>query len=138
MKLKIITGISLLLAILIVSCQSESELEFSRYYSAGSLVYQSKCQNCHGANGEGLSALIPPLTDSVYLKTNKTRLACLVKYGLKGQLSVHNKTFEGDMPATDLAPVHIAEVLTYITNSFGNKMGTVTSLQVENDLKNCK
>jgi len=42
------------------------------------------------------------------------------------------------MPANDFAPIDIAEVLTYVTNSFGNKMGTIPSEQVDDDLKRCK
>ncbi len=124
--------------IFISSCQSDESLEFKRYYSAGAEVYQTHCQNCHGAKGEGLSALIPPLTDSVYLKTNKTSLACYTQFGLKGTISVHGKAFDGTMPATDLAPREIAQVLTYVTNSFGNNLGVVTTDQVQADQKNCR
>jgi hypothetical protein len=42
------------------------------------------------------------------------------------------------MPANDFAPIEIAEVLTYITNSFGNKLGTVTSQNVDSNLAKCK
>jgi len=138
MKLKVISGIGLLLAVLFFSCQSEKELEFSRYYTAGSVIYQNKCQNCHGANGQGLLALMPPLTDSIYLKANKGILACYIKFGIKGKVTIENKQFEDTMPANDFAPIDIAEVLTYVTNSFGNKMGTITSQQVGDDLKGCK
>lgn len=139
MKIKVIGAICFLLAILLYSCQSEDDITFGRYYSIGSVIYQGKCQNCHGKDGQGLSALMPPLTDSVYLKANKTKLACFIKYGLQNRVVVVNKkAFEGDMPAQDLAPIEIAEVLTYVANSFGNKMGLITGEQVENDLKNCK
>jgi mono/diheme cytochrome c family protein len=137
MKLKIIAGVGFLLVILIVSCQSDDQLEFDRYYSAGSIVYQTRCQNCHGSKGEGLQALMPPLTDSVFLKANRALLSCSIKYGLKGKISISKRIFEGQMPPNDLAPIEIANVLTYVTNSFGNKMGTVTSQQVETDLRKC-
>ncbi|MFD2146934.1 hypothetical protein [Mucilaginibacter antarcticus] len=42
------------------------------------------------------------------------------------------------MPAVDLAPIEIAQVLTYITNSFGNNLGLITGQDVEVDLKACK
>lgn len=138
MKLKIISGISLLLAILIYSCQNDQELMYIRYYTAGKIVYQNRCQNCHGENGQGLSALIPPLTDTAYLTKNKHQLACTVKNGLKDMLLINGKPFEGAMPANDIPPVEIAEVLTYVTNSFGNKAGTITSQHVADDLKACK
>ncbi|TSJ39293.1 cytochrome c [Mucilaginibacter corticis] len=139
MKLKVISVICLLLGVLFFSCQTDDEITFKRYYTTGSIVYQNSCQNCHGKNGEGLSALMPPLTDSVFLKANKASLPCFIKYGLKEKLLIVNKKpFEGNMPAMDLAPIEIAEVLTYITNSFGNKMGVVTVQQVSYDLDKCK
>jgi mono/diheme cytochrome c family protein len=138
MKFKIIGGILLMLSILIISCQSDEQLEFKRYYSAGSLVYQTHCQNCHGANGEGLQGLMPPLTDSVFLKTNKATLACFVKYGLKEKITISKRPFYSQMPPSDdLPPIEIANVLTYVTNSFGNNMGTINADQVAGDLGKC-
>jgi len=138
MKIKVIAAVGILLFVLIASCQSDEQIDFERYYSAGSLIYQIQCQSCHGQHGEGLRELIPSLTDSVFLKTNRSKLACSVKYGLKGKIAISNKLFEGQMPPVDLPPVEIANVLTYITNSFGNKLGTITSKQVDDDLAKCK
>jgi mono/diheme cytochrome c family protein len=137
MKLKIIIGLGILVA-MIAACQSDDQLEFKHYYASGSVVFQTHCQNCHGRNGEGLQGLIPPLTDSIYLKTNKDLLACSIKNGLKGKINIVGKEFDGSMPANDFAPIEIAEVLTYITNSFGNKLGTVTSQNVDSNLPKCK
>jgi len=138
MKLKIIAVIVFLLFLLFVSCQSDEQMEFNRYYSSGSLIYQNHCQNCHGTNGEGLQGLIPSLKDSVFLKYNKNTLACLVKYGLKKNITILKRSYDSEMPPNDLAPIQIANVLTYITNSFGNKMGTITLPQVGIDLTKCK
>jgi len=137
MKTAIIGIISIALILLIASCEDSSKIEFNRYYSNGSAVYQAHCQNCHGAKGEGLQGLIPPLMDSAYLKTNKSALACLIKNGIKGKITISNKQFEGEMPASGLAPVEIAQVLTYINNSFGNKLGTFTTESVNADLAKC-
>ncbi|SDD28139.1 Cytochrome C oxidase, cbb3-type, subunit III [Mucilaginibacter pineti] len=138
MKFKIIGFITLVLIVFAISCQNDGQVEFNRYYSGGSQIYQSHCQNCHGAKGEGLQALIPPLTDSIYLNSNKTALACYVKNGLKGKITIHNKVFDEEMPSSDLSPIEIAKVLTYVTNSFGNKMGTINLEQVTADLGKCK
>lgn len=138
MKIKIIIAIGLVLLVINSACQNEGQLEFARYYSAGSLVYQSKCQNCHGKNGEGLLAMIPPLTDTAYLRTNKGNLACLIKNGVKGKFLLVGKPFEGNMPASGLNQVDIANVLTYVGNSFGNKLGTISIEEVNNNLMKCK
>lgn len=138
MKFKVTGSILLLLMVLIFSCQDDGQIEFSRYYSGGSVIYLARCANCHGVKGEGLQALIPPLTDSIYLKNKKNALACFLKNGLKGKISIHNKTFEGEMPADSLAPIEVAKVLTYVTNSFGNKLGTINLQQVQGDLAKCR
>jgi mono/diheme cytochrome c family protein len=138
MKLKAAVGIISLLIIILVSCQSEDSLEFARYYSTGNLLYQSHCQNCHGQHGEGLQALIPPLTDTIFLKKNLQSLPCLVQNGVKGKITILKRDFEGRMPANDLAPIEIAEVLTYAANSFGNKLGIISVETVNGDLAKCK
>lgn len=138
MKIRLISIICVALTAMVVSCQSDEQVEFNRYFSTGSVVYQAHCQNCHGAKGEGLQGLIPSLADSAYLKSNKDLLACFVKNGLKGQINISGKQFEGEMPANDLSPVEIAQVLTYVTNSFGNKLGTTNVEQAELSLAKCK
>jgi mono/diheme cytochrome c family protein len=138
MKNKII-GIICLLAFfsMIYSCQSDASIEYSRYYSAGAVVYHDHCQNCHGDKGQGLNGLIPPLTDTILLKRNKDKLACQLKNGLNGKITVTGKEFEGTMPASDLSPIDMAQVITYVTNSFGNTQGIFTDNMVQNSLKNC-
>jgi mono/diheme cytochrome c family protein len=138
MKFKVTGSILLLLAVVIFSCQNDGQIEFNRYYSGGSAIYLAHCANCHGNKGEGLQALIPPLTDSAYLKKNKNVLACFLKNGLKEKIIINNKTFESEMPADSLAPIEIAKVLTYVTNSFGNKLGTINLQQVQDDMAKCR
>jgi mono/diheme cytochrome c family protein len=138
MKLKLIGALILLIGAIVTSCQSDQEMEFNRYYTAGSLVYQQHCQNCHGDKGQGLQSLIPPLTDSTYLKNNKTKLACIVKNGLEGKVTINGRLFDDQMQGDDLTPLEIAKVLTYISNSYGNKLGTINLEQVQSNLKNCK
>ncbi len=129
---------ALLLATVLVSCQSESEIEYKRYYTIGKSVYQNQCKNCHAENGEGLGGLIPSLQKADYLSKNKSKLACMVQNGLQGLIVVNGKFYNGKMPAqTQLAPIEIAEVITYITNSFGNNQGVYGLEKVSLDLKGC-
>jgi len=137
MKLKIIGSICLIFVALVYSCQSDASIEFNRYYSSGNMVYQNHCQNCHGAKGEGLADLIPPLTDTAMLKNYSIALPCIIKTGLKAEIKVSGKSFDGEMPAANLSPIEIAQVVTYVTNSFGNKQGLTNSDQVGVDLGKC-
>src|SRR5471030_300081 len=142
MKLKVTTGIGCILFLVVtgmlISCESDEQIEYNRYYSLGTALYQSHCQNCHGVQGEGLGGLIPPLTDSLFLKTKTASLACFIKNGVKGKITIGNKLYDGEMLPADLTPLEIAEVLTYVNNSFGNKSGIITGASAEAALKACK
>jgi len=138
MKIRIVIAILSVLGVLIASCQNEQSLEFKRYYTSGSLVYQSHCQNCHGVQGEGLKGLIPPLTDSIFMRSNLSRLPCIIKNGLKGQIDVNHRSFEGEMAKIDLNPMELAQVITYINNSFGNQLGQTGYEEVIANLAKCK
>lgn len=128
----------LAIAGLTISCQSEAQIEYIRYYTGGRELYKTHCQNCHGQTGEGLSALMPPLTDTAYIRKNQHILPCYIKNGVSGLISVSGKFYDSTMPPADLSPIEIAKVLTYVTNSFGNHNGLIDVKQVEKDLKECK
>jgi mono/diheme cytochrome c family protein len=138
MKLRIIAVLLGCIGVMAYSCQSDEKIEYMRYYSAGQELYKTHCQNCHGGDGEGLAALIPPLTDAAYLKEHRSQLACYVKNGLKLPILVNGKAYNGQMPPATLAPVEIAQVLTYVQNSFGNKAGIHNIEQVNAELSKCE
>ena len=125
--------------IAVQSCQSEQELKYARYYTVGKALYEQHCQNCHAADGSGLEELIPPLTDTTYLRSNKSSLACIIRYGMEGEITINGKKYDKPMPADDhLAPIEIAQIITFITNSFGNNQGLYDIHAVEKDLKDCR
>ncbi len=130
-------GVMLFLSVFF-SCQSESEIEYQHYYTIGKSIYQNQCQNCHAENGEGLGSLIPSLQKADYLSKNKSKLACIIQNGQQGLIVVNGKFYNGKMPAqAQLAPIEIAEVITYITNSFGNNQGVYGLEKVSLDLGKC-
>jgi mono/diheme cytochrome c family protein len=137
MKALIVIGSFLILVAVMVSCQSEQQMDFNRYYSAGATVYQTHCQNCHGDKGQGLAALMPPLSDTDFLTKYKSKLTCYVLGGAKGKILINGKEFDGQMPPVRLSNMETAQVLTYVTNSFGNKLGLVNLDDVVRDLKGC-
>lgn len=129
----------LVIAILLTSCINEENVKYTRYFTDGAQLYKTHCQNCHNANGEGLAMLIPPLTDTVYLRKNRNQLACIINYGLADTLKIHQKTYNFKMPANpNLAPIDLAKLLTFVTNSFGNQQGIYDVTEIENHLKNCR
>lgn len=125
--------------IIIQSCQDENSITYKRYYVNGKGLYERNCQNCHGADGKGLGTLYPPLTDSTYLILNKKKLACMIRNGQNEQITINNVAYQGQMPGnTTLADIDIAQVIVYISNSFGNKQGHYDQAEVTRDLAACK
>ena len=123
----------------IISCKNTAQLQQDIYYTNGRDLYIKHCQNCHGKNGEGFGALTPPLTDTLYLKTNKRKLACFIKKGVTGPVSVHQKTYNDKMPGfPELADIDIAQLIVFITNTHGSKQGMYTTDKVAADLKGCQ
>ncbi|WP_443939107.1 c-type cytochrome [Pedobacter sp. MW01-1-1] len=138
-KVFISTVFILAILAIVISCQNQQQIDLQNYMTSGKDIYQAKCQNCHGQNGEGFGELYPSLTDSVFLKTNKTKLACFIKNGSNDTLIVKGKAYTEKMPGFSTMPdIEIAQVMVYITNSFGNNQGFYHYQSVTEDLKNCK
>lgn len=73
----------------------------------------------------------PPLIKTRQVLGNKTALIKIVLNGLKG-VDIDGDSFNGVMaPHPDLTDQEIADVLTYVRNSFGNKASAVTVAQVK-------
>lgn len=136
MKHRLIYGIFLLcvIGIGIQACQSEQELTQARYYANGMVLYQKRCQNCHGDQGKGFSDLYPSLAGSRKI-LSRTDLACLIRFGSKQRSLPGRQAMPGN---ADLAPIDIAYLIHYISNSFGNQMDFYPLKQVQADLENCR
>lgn len=127
-----------ILAILAVFSTSLSSCD--QYpYQQGKILYTNFCENCHGTDGLGLKALIPPLAGSDYLGTNGDKLPCIIRAGIKGEVVVNGKTFNNEMPGTDkLTEFEITNIINYIHTSWGNELPIVEHLQVREWLKPCE
>jgi mono/diheme cytochrome c family protein len=140
MRSKVIAGfvISCLLALFFEACQNQQDINYARYYANGKSLYDQHCQNCHNADGSGLGALIPPLNVTVFLKNNRNKLACIIKHGFNDSISINGKTYHEQMPAShQLADMDVAAIVTYITNTFGNKQGLYDVEVASKNLKDC-
>ena len=97
----------------------------------GEEIYQDFCLQCHLDNGKGVENAFPPLAKSDYLQNNIETSIRGVKYGLRGEITVNGKTYNGVMVNQGLDEEEIADVMNYILNSWGNKAeGQITVAQV--------
>jgi nitrite reductase (NO-forming) len=79
------------------------------------------CFVCHQPEGQGVVGQIPPLAGSDYLAADKERAVRTVLQGLSGEITVLGKKYNGIMiPLNYLGDDEIANVVTYVRNSWGN------------------
>ena len=98
----------------------------------GKIVYTSVCLSCHMAAGEGVPRLNPPLTNTTYVLGDKTALIKIVLNGFNEDVEINGQKFSNAMtPHSDLKDQQIADVLTYVRKSFGNKASSVTVADVK-------
>jgi nitrite reductase (NO-forming) len=97
----------------------------------GKDVYSAYCQSCHMDEGQGLEGVFPPVAKSDYLMADKKRSIEQVIYGVKGEMKVNGKIYNGEMPESDLRDEQVSDVLNYIRNSFGNKGNAITPADVK-------
>ncbi len=92
----------------------------------GGRVYQQVCFACHQKNGEGMAGQFPPLAKSDYLMADIDRAIRGIIHGQQGEMVVNGKTWNGVMPPQNLNDEDIANVLTYVLNSWGNSHAMIS------------
>lgn len=97
----------------------------------GRIVYNNSCAACHQPDGRGIPAAFPPLAKSDWLNQDIKRSIGVVKNGLTGTITVNGNKYNSVMPALGLSDADIANVLTFVTHSWGNKKRVVTPADVK-------
>jgi glucose/arabinose dehydrogenase/mono/diheme cytochrome c family protein len=99
-------------------------------YSKGATIYANYCAVCHMDDGEGVANLNAPLKKSSHVAGDKSRLIKTLLDGLKGG-ELDGETYSNVMPSHSfLTDKEIADVLTYVRNSFGNKGSAVEFTEI--------
>lgn len=93
------------------------------------------CGGCHQGNGGGLPGQYPPLAGSEFVTGGTERLIRIVQHGLIGPVVVkgQNFNFPGGMQAFGgaMGSQDLANVLTFIRNSWGNEGTMITKEMVQ-------
>lgn len=108
-------------------------------FPRGNLIFKTVCQTCHGADGEGIKSLAPPLNHSEIVTGKKERLIAIVLHGLTGPVEVNGKVYKApeisaDMPGIgsndEFSDGDIAQLMSFIRNAWGNKAEKVTEKDI--------
>lgn len=99
---------------------------------AGKALFAGTCSVCHQANGAGLPGVFPPLAKSDWLAADPKRAISAVLHGLTGKLTVNGSDYDSVMPPMNqLNDDEVANILSYVLNSFGNALGPVSADEVK-------
>lgn len=97
----------------------------------GKTLYVQNCLSCHQADGGGVDRMNAPLTQTTWVLGDKTPLVKVLLNGMQG-VEIDGERYANVMPAFDyLTDQQIADVLTYVRNSFGNKATAVKATEVK-------
>jgi len=102
------------------SCVSQND-NLKASMERGSEIYTDFCISCHLPNGAGIEKIYPPLAKSDYLIINKEASIRAIKYGLNGEIIVNDEKYNNTMTSLGLSDDEVADVMNYISNSWGNK-----------------
>lgn len=107
---------------------------FAMAMKKGSSGY-AVCGGCHQGNGGGLPGQFPPLAKSDYVLGGTERLIRIVQHGLTGPVTVNGQGFNppgGMQPfGATMSSQDLANVLTFVRNSWGNEASMITKEMVQ-------
>ena len=98
----------------------------------GAAVYARTCIACHQPTGMGLPPVFPPIANAPIVVGNPELPIKFILQGLMGPITVNGTTYNSMMPpVAGVTDADVADVLTYVRQSFGNKGNPVTADQVK-------
>jgi mono/diheme cytochrome c family protein len=99
----------------------------------GKKLYAQYCLTCHQEDGSGVPKMNPPLIKTSYVTGDKKKLVQWVLRGSTENIPIDGKTYSNNMPPQNyLKDEEIADILTYVRSSFGNKSSAITATDVKN------
>ena len=98
---------------------------------AGQTVYNSYCAACHQRDGKGAPGMNPPLAGIDIVSGNTKNLINIVLKGYDKPAKINGESYQNVMPPHSfLTDQQIADVLTYVRKSWGNKASDVKTDEV--------
>ena len=128
-------SLTFLLALSVIAKAEDKNPPSAEVMKRGQAVYNRTCIACHQPTGLGIAPVFPPLAGSEWVAMSPSIPVRNILHGMTGPVSVKGTLYNGMMPAVaGLSDGDIADVVTYVRNSFGNTGLVVT----EDDVKAIK
>jgi mono/diheme cytochrome c family protein len=112
----------------------------AKYYPRGVAIYGTVCKTCHGEDGNGVTALAPPLNKSEIVNGNKAVMISILLKGLSGPVKVAGHIYKspeiaGEMPGfadnKDFTDDDLAQVMNFVRRSWQNKGDKINAADVK-------
>lgn len=108
----------------------KGELSVAEQIAAGKALFAGTCSTCHQPEGQGIPGVFPPLAKSDYIAADPKRIPNIVLHGLVGAVKVNGMDYNSNMPPmSQLTDDEVANISTYVLNSWGNPGGRVTKAE---------
>ena len=121
------------------SLSKAEQVRYEQYFVEGQQLYNQHCSNCHQANGDGVGKLFPPIKSSDFMENNFDQVICLMQNGISGEITVNGISFNQPMPGVHrLTNLEVAEIATYIYNTWGHDRGYIDVKSVNKILQTCQ
>lgn len=131
-RIGIICIAAMLVTALISAGAAPSQDGLKESIERGKKVYEGTCLACHQVNGSGVPGMNPPLKKTKWVLGDKKTLINIVLKGFDQEIEINDETYSNVMPAlANLSDKEIADVLTYVRNSFGNKASQIHEADVK-------
>ena len=99
---------------------------------AGKVLFNGTCSTCHQSEGQGIPSVFPPLAGSDFLLADKRRSIEIALNGKTGKVTVKGQDYNSVMPPmSQLNDDEIANILTFVRNSWGNRGDAVKADEVK-------
>lgn len=109
--------------------------EYLASYNRGKKIYFQNCFSCHGKEARGLLDMGPPLTKSDWVNGDPEIITKIILKGMSGEIEVSGKKYTPKIPMLAFEAImkdrDIADVLTFIRNTWGNKTSPVSEKYVK-------
>lgn len=121
-----------MVAMISATTKQAAQSPLAAQIARGKKIYQQQCLSCHQVDGTGVMNMNPPLVKTTFVLGDKTALIKIVVNGMTTPLTIDDYEYHNVMPPhTTMTDQQIADVLTFVRHSFGNKAAPVTAADVK-------
>lgn len=130
---KIIFTICLMVWVTLTFAQSKkNSSNHSSTILRGKALYTQYCLPCHQVDGSGVMNMNPPLIQTSFVLGDPKRIINILLKGYNKGVTIDGDDYTNPMPSFSyLNNQQIADILTFVRNSFGNKASPINAEQVK-------